>query len=148
MPTIKGRVRAEGGLVKVAIGWSRARAARLRLALRPVPSPIEVMALLDTGAEVSCLDSKLIEELELPFGGAVLANVPAFPDVTLGSVYNGSLTILHPSGRRKENLTIPNLSLLELPLGLLGYQAIIGRDVLARCLFQYNGVRHRFTLKY
>ncbi len=148
MPIIKGRVRSDGGLVRVAIAWSQARARKLRLALRPVPPPIEAMALLDTGADISCLDAKLIEELELPYGGPVLANVPAFPDISVGSIYNASLTILHPSGNRKENLGVPNLSFLELPLELLGYKVIIGRDILARCLFQYNGIRRRFTLKH
>ena len=75
MPIIKDLISEEGGLVKISIGWSYTGARNLRLARRPVPVRLEAMALLDTGAEISCLDSKLIEELELPDEGPVLASV-------------------------------------------------------------------------
>jgi hypothetical protein len=55
---------------------------------------------------------------------------------------------LHPSGVPRQNLVFPDLNVLELPLNTIGYQAIIGRDVLARCLLLYNGPGQRFVMKY
>jgi len=148
MPIIKGLVTEEGGLVTVSLGWSRARVRKLRREHRRVPARLEAIALLDTGAEVTCLDSRLIEELELPFDGVVLAKAPALGDVTFSAKYAASLTIIHTSGRTDDHLVINDIAILELPLDLIGYQAVIGRDVLSRCLFLYNGIGERFALKY
>ena len=41
-------------------------------ALRPVPSPVNARAILDTGAEITCLDTGLILTLGLPTAGTVL----------------------------------------------------------------------------
>ena len=148
MPIIKGIITEEGGLVRVSIGWSSTAARNLRLARRAVPVRLEAKALIDTGAEVTCLDPRLIEELELPYEGPVLANVPALEGVSFASQYAGSLTILHPSGRQLDHFKLTDVPMLELPLHVFGYQMIIGRDVLKECMLFYNGVGQRFSLKY
>jgi hypothetical protein len=113
-----------------------------------VPARVEAIALLDTGAEVTCLGPKLIEDLSLPYDGPVLANAPALSGATFASQYDASLTILHPSGDSRAHLEIGELSVLELPLYSIGYQAIIGRDALSRSRLLYNGIQSRFALKY
>jgi hypothetical protein len=148
MPVIKDSITNDGPLVKVAIGWSFARARQLRLALSPVPSPLEVLALLDTGAEVTCVDTSLVQQLSLPVGSPGFSNAPALQGLGISLFYHVSLTILHPSGQRQNHLLVRDLSALELQLGLLGYQVVIGRDVLSRGLFLYNGKNQRFSLKY
>jgi predicted aspartyl protease len=148
MPVIKGIITEEGGLVRVSIGWSSTAARNLRLARRAVPIRLEAKALIDTGAEVTCLDPKLIEDLGLPYEGPVLANVPAMDGVSFASHYDASLSILHPSGRQRDHFVITDIPVLELSLHVLDYQMIIGRDVLKECMFLYNGVGRRFCLKY
>ncbi|MBI2803630.1 MAG: hypothetical protein HYX68_01435 [Planctomycetes bacterium] len=148
MPRLTGPVTEDGALVKISIGWSIIAANKLRVAGRPVPMRIEAFALLDTGAEVTCLDSTLIEELELPLDGLALANAPALQGIAFASQYDASPSILHPSGNALAHLTLTDVSVLELPLNVLGYQAVIGRDVLAKCVFLYNGGRERFALRY
>ena len=149
MPIINGSMTIkEGAVVKVAVGLSYSSMYELRQAQRPVPAPREVSALLDTGAEVTCADSALIQDLELPYDSSILANVPATGGLTFGMLFDASLTILHPSGRRQDHLVFRNKSLLELSLGVLDYQILIGRDVLAKCMFRYNGMGQRFSIKY
>jgi len=47
-------------------GWSAGQARHLRQAQRPVPPALEARALLDTGAEITCLDTVLVQQLGLP----------------------------------------------------------------------------------
>jgi hypothetical protein len=63
-------------------------------------------------------------------------------------MYDASLTVVHPSGNVGDNLVLRHLSVLDLQLGPLGYQALIGRDVLAACRFSYDGPGNRFRLAY
>ncbi len=61
--------------------------------------------------------------------------MPQF-DVTLG--------ITHPSGN---NLIIETVPIIAIPnFQRAGISALVGRDVLANCLFIYNGTEKSFTL--
>jgi hypothetical protein len=51
---------------------------------------------------------------------------------------------LRPRSKKK----LRDHPVLEQPLGQLGYQLLIGRDVLAACLFIHDGPASRFTLAY
>ena len=65
MPSLILPIEPEGALVEVEIGWAVARARALRSAGQPVPPPVQVRALIDTGAEISCLDSAYVRQLAL-----------------------------------------------------------------------------------
>jgi hypothetical protein len=146
MPVIKGLIQADGPIVSVALGWSALNVRTLRAALRPIPPPVDAHALLDSGAEVTCIDHSLVHTLGFPLGGFTLANVPASGGLTLGIQHDVSLTIVHPSGNALLNLVLPDVPVLELSLAPLGYQVLIGRDVLNRCRF--HGPRGRLRLAY
>jgi hypothetical protein len=74
--------------------------------------------------------------------------VPAIGGLSLTWQRDAALTILHPSGSAAEDLRITNLVVVELPLLGLGYQALIGRDVLSQCRLLYDGPADRFELSY
>jgi hypothetical protein len=148
MPVLTAALAAEGAIVSVLVGLSAASAQALRNSLRPVPSPASTKAMIDTGAEVTCVNSALVQSLGLAFGGTVLANLPAHGGVTVGALHDANLTVLHPSGNARDNLVVQNLTVLELPLASLGYEVLLGRDVLAGCRFFYHGPRGRFQLAY
>ena len=76
MPTIVGPVDPDGAFVSVLVGVSEATARRLRMALSPVPGPVHGRGLLDTGAEMTCVDLALVRHLQLPWTGMVPANLP------------------------------------------------------------------------
>ena len=148
MPTLTAALTPEGAMVDVHVGLSASTVQGLRTALQPVPPPVSARALLDTGAEITCLDSSVIQTLGLPPGGWAFVNLPAQGGVGIAPLYEAGLTVLHPSGNARDNLVVGNLNVYEVPLAGLGYQALIGRDVLARCRFLYNGRGNRFRLAY
>jgi hypothetical protein len=107
-----------------------------------------VRALIDCGAESSCADPSLIQALGLPIGGFVAANVPASGGLIFSTQHDASLVVVHPSGDGRLNLTLGNLLVMELAIGVLGYEALLGRDVLAGYRFVYDGPGGRFELAY
>ena len=58
------------------------------------------------------------------------------------------LRILHPSGNYRLNLALHETGIVEHKLGSPGYQVLIGRDILARCQFLYDGPASTFSLTY
>lgn len=148
MPRLSGVLEAEGALVAVEIGLSRAEVRRLRHAARPIPAVVSLRALLDTGAECSCVDPHAVGTLALPVQNIGLANVPAVGGLVPTILRDASLTVVHPSGDSRLNLVVADLSLAEVSLAALSYEVLIGRDVLDRCRFLYDGRGRRFRLTY
>jgi hypothetical protein len=148
MPSWTGAVSSDGALVNVRIGWSDADVQQQRAALRPVPPDADFRAVLDTGAEITCHDTRIVRQLGLPVEGVTIANVPAVAGLTYGMQYRARLLVLHPSGNAQEDLAIDGLVVVELALAVLGYQALSGRDVLSLCDFFYSGRHGTFTLTY
>lgn len=148
MPIVTGRIRAEGALAKVRMSWSTSAVQGQRAALKPIPPPVEVWALLDSGAESTVLNTGLVQSLGLPWGGIIMSNSPAVGGLNFTSQYEIDLTLLHRSGIPSQDLLVRDLAVVELDLGSLGYQALIGRDVLTSCRFLYNGPAGRFKLAY
>lgn len=151
MQTLIVPIEPEGVLVNVLVNLSAADLRTLRNAGRPVPTPLSLGALIDTGAEVSCMDAQALAPLVL--AGLipkryVMANLPAAGGILPAAEYMVSLTIVHPSGNPRANLNLRNQPMLEQSLNQLGYQVLIGRDVLDRCLHVYNGPAKLFTLVY
>jgi hypothetical protein len=148
MPVLSILLQPDGALVDVTVGLSRTQTRRLRTTGRPVPAPVPLRALLDIGAECTCVDSQAVASLNLPRVGISLASVPALGGLAGSTQHDASLTLLHPAGPAL-HLVIPDLPITQPGLGLLGYQALIGRDVLdAHCLLVYDGPGGRASLAY
>ena len=144
MPNLTDALLPDGALVTVEIGYSAVDARQLRMALRPVPPGVAVQALIDSGADMSAVDSTALAGWGLPVQVFVQANVPG-AGLRYFRQREVSLTILHPSGL---NLRLGNLTVVEMPLGAMAFQALIGRDVLALCRFLYDGPAGQFELGY
>jgi hypothetical protein len=148
MPTIIDTVTSQGAMVDIRIGLSATQIQRLRAALRPIPQPITARALVDTGAEMTGVDSSLVQPLGLPARGSSMVNLPAHGGLNFSFLYDATVTIVHPSGIANQDLVVSSIAVLELPLAPLAFQVVIGRDLLARCRLLYNGLRNRFRLAY
>jgi hypothetical protein len=141
----------EGSLVNVLVGFAAANIQKLRQASQPVPQPLSFRALIDTGAEVTTLDSTVITPLAalgLQPSKIVLSNMPAGGGLSPVYEYTVGLSLMHPSGNPRHNLSIRTLPVCERTLGPLGYRVLIGRDVLSRCLLVYDGPSQSVTLAY
>src|SRR5262249_41817586 len=111
MPILTGQIEPDGALVDVLIGWSRSQVQRLRAAGRPIPSPVSLRALLDPGAECTCVDPQAVAILALPVIGISLANLPATTGLAPAVQRDASLTIVHPSGAASQNLVLHGWSI-------------------------------------
>jgi hypothetical protein len=144
-----------GVRVRAQVTLGRPELLRRRQALQPIPPPFPVVALLDTGAERTCVDPAVVARPGLPHLGAVLTYAPglgagpaALGGATANFSYEAGLVLLHPVVKPPSNLVIPELVVDELPLAALGIEAVIGRDVLAGCVLVYDGPAGSATLAY
>jgi hypothetical protein len=148
MPALSGLLEPEGALVAVEVGLSQAEVRRLRNVSRPIPAAVSLNGLIDSGAECSCVDPQAVATLALPFSNVGMANIPALGGLAPITQSEACLTVVHPSGDSRLNLVVDGLLVAEVPLGALGYEVLIGRDVLAKCRFVYDGPGGRFRLRY
>jgi len=141
---------AGGPLLRAVVSVSAARAGALTAASQELPPPVPIQALVDTGASCTCIDPDiLINRLGLMATGEAECLTPttgATPQKM--KLYDIGLRIMAGS------VTEPHLYLDPLPVmesGLFdgqGIHALIGRDVLNRCVLIYNGTTRLFTLSY
>lgn len=146
---IRGIVGPDGPTVRVEVAVGRTVKKALLAAHRPIPQPITVTALIDTGADVSCLDTPALARIALQRRRAFLrVNAPGTTTWPYQPAYFAGLTVLHSSGRASDNLSIPDLLIVDVALGLAGCELLLGRDALAYCRFDYDGRTMRFALEY
>ncbi len=151
MTTLQGSIGTDGALVAIWLTLAHANIQNLRQAGMPLPAPLALHALLDPGAEATCIDAKSLRplvNLGLAPSRIIMTNSPALGGSTVTTEYTIGLTIVHPSGNPSANLVLRNHPVVELALGTLGYDALIGRDILDRCLLIYDGPGKSFTLAY
>jgi hypothetical protein len=149
MPIARGSLTvADGPLAQVRIGLSRAVQITRQQAGQTTPQPVTVAALIDTGAECTCVDQAIVNRLSLPLHTAGLTNVPGLGGLTGTLRYTAGVTLLHPSGKPGQHLIIPAIAVTALNLGSFGVEAVIGRDVLAQCILIYDGVAGTFAITY
>src|SRR5262245_49411615 len=106
MPILTYPLSAEGPIVEIEVGCSRAHARALRQALQPIPQPLRVQALIDSGAATTCLTPDIITRLGLPHGNFELVNFPAAGGLSLAMEYDAGLRVLHPLGNPNEDLIL------------------------------------------
>lgn len=121
-------------------------AASFREAGRPVPGPLSIKALVDTGAIRSHVDLSLLDHLGLK-ATADIETYTASTGTTPERV--GLYRIdLHLAGTQlgmiaRDLEVVGSDKLAGLKVGML-----LGRDILDRCLLVYDGPHRRFTLAY
>lgn len=137
-----------GPIVNAVIGVSEGRATALVAANQAVPPPQFVRALIDTGASFTSVDP------------SILANLGLTPTGTMDIVTPSTGQGVHPTDTydvdfalgatpQEVVLAVSNLRIAAAELFLMqGIHVLIGRDVLSRCLFAYNGATQTFTLAY
>lgn len=151
MTTFDSRVAGDGPIVRVEVSFARATIAKLRAAGRPVLPPLELDALIDTGADASLIDHGLLtpfvrEGMEL--NAVVPVNAPGLGGFSWYPQFVAGLRVKHPTGPRSLDLVLPAAELVERPFGTTTFQVLIGRDILARCRFVYDGPANTFSLTY
>jgi hypothetical protein len=149
MPTLSRPITAHGAVVDLLVAVTALQVHGLRRALKAIPQPVQIEAVIDTGSPLTCIDFQAIQSL----GPVASGTVPVLTGST-GPVpitceqCDLHLTIVHPTGSPGLNLVIPSFLVTNMPLLATGVPALIGRDLLRRCDYCYRGRAGLFTLDY
>lgn len=146
MPLVSGAITEHGAVIGVQVGVSESRRRLLVKHGMPVPSPVTVFAQIDTGAFATLFTPEIFGRLGAPPFRTISVRTPSTKrgepcqcdqydvSVTLAS---GDLTEYFPSVHA---IAAEDFDSEE------EIQALIGRDVLARCNFFYLGRERRFQI--
>lgn len=142
MPPLEERISDDGPLITVGVGLSPLQAAAARAAGFSPPPPELAQALIDTGARVTCIDSKIARALDLRKTGT--ARMWTAGKTVTRTVYDIEVTLTSPRLFRVPSI----IRALDADLWTHGFHVLIGRDVLCHCRFSYDGPAGVFTLDY
>ena len=149
MPHFTLTISATGPVVDAAIIVSESRRKILEEDKSPLPPPQMIRALIDTGASHTCVDPVVLVALGLTATGKTdvvtpTTGVKAVPCDT----YDVGFAIL--AGKPGEShLVFPTWKVSSMELfEAQGIHALIGRDILSRCILNYNGSQNIFTIAY
>jgi len=126
------------------VGVSRPRSEALKKANLPVPNPIPVRVLIDTGASCTNIDPTILKALGVPSTGTIPCHTPSTKSGQphIANQFDVSLMLVHPMLTR----TFFAVPVVESELCHQGIQAILGRDILWWCLLTYDGQAQSFCL--
>lgn len=145
MPSLTADIQPHGPVVRMAVLVSGPRRKALELAGKPVPNPIIIDALIDTGAFCTCVDPSVIQALGLTPTG----NVPIMtPSTGTGThqcnQYDVSIAVMMNTDFK----IIDTIPVLEAHLAQQGHKALIGRDILSQGILIYNGPHNSVTISF
>jgi Aspartyl protease len=144
MPHLTHDISSDGFALTVLIGRNGRDTAALVNARQPVPAPVTVRAIIDSGADISCIAPRVAQQLGLPVIGQVQTQ-------TVGGPVNARLFEVGLSIPRAGNLMGPvlvldQLHVMELTHSVPNIEMLIGKDVLLQCLLISDGPRGKFTI--
>lgn len=146
MPSVIIPIGPEGAIAEVMVGVSHARAIALQQANRPLPPPVNVRLLVDTGASTSCVETGLLAPLSIrPTGSVPVYSVSSAGTPAMCDQYDVSL--IFPTGVPVA-CGIPTIPITECQPLHGTIQGLIGRDVLNRCVMSYNPHTGHVTLSF
>lgn len=126
--------------VEIVVPFSLAK--HLRGKKIAVPAPIKGLALIDSGASTSCVDSQVIGRLGVKPIGVGIA-------LTAGGACEQNLypaRFNFPEGKLSfEFSSVMGVDLKEQTIMGRKLVALVGRDVLSECVFVYNGLQASYT---
>jgi len=130
------------------VGVSQARRAALTTAGWAVPDFIQTRAMIDTGASCTCVDASILQQLGIPPTGSVAVRTPSTGTIPhMVNQYDIGFFVLFDNPP-KSLYAAQTLAVVESTLAPQGFQALIGRDILATAQFVYNGSAEFYTLSF
>ena len=145
MPHFLATASAQGLVVDAAVMVSVSRAEALTLAGQPVPGAQRIFALLDTGASISAVDPGVLQTLGLQATGKADIHTPSTQGVpVLVDTYDVCIGIF--AARPGDSHFVSETVQVTASVLTGGVQALIGTDILRRCILTYNGADDCFSL--
>jgi hypothetical protein len=135
---------SEGMELPVMVGLSSRDMRALQTAGLPVPQPVVVTGIIDTGSNCCCISPRVASLLGIipirqgstqTAGGTVPVNL-----------YKVGLLLPRPGSTTEFLAVADSWTVAELSATVSGIEAIVGRDLLAQLLLVLNGPRNEFAL--
>lgn len=134
-----------GPVVALRIGLTRPQAAERRRRGLAALSSLDVPALIDTGASTTAIDPYIVQALELISVARSTIHTPSGVSAEEYELYRVQLKFAEPEiPDFAAGLRVVGCSRLSAN----GYLMLLGRDVLDRGVFTYDGPAGTFTLDY
>jgi hypothetical protein len=148
MPHFTLNLDASGPVVNAGVFVSEGRRQALLAANEQVPEMQVIRALIDTGASFTSIDPSVLAVLNLTPTGTIDIVTPSTGQGThTADTYDVDFKV--GAGPDDIPLSISNLRIASCDLFLKqGIHALIGRDILKRCIFIYNGSESMFSLSF
>lgn len=142
-PSVLAKV---GPILTVEVSTPIALAEKLTKENKPLPQPKTGLALIDTGATHTCVDDDIISQLGVNpigrtkiHGSAGAHEVNIFPaHLRFPAIPNFEIDFTATLGVNIQAQQVNNQSII----------ALLGRDVLLKCVFVYNGSLGIYTLAF
>ena len=108
-------------------------------AIQPLPTPVDIQAMIDTGATGTVLKKEIVDSLRMKPVGVVSISTPSSTNVVCNQYL---VRLLLPN-----NVTVDAV-IIAAPLKDQHIQCLIGRDILHHGVFIYTGYMNQFTLSF
>ena len=132
-------------IVDLSVDVTRARSKALQAANHGLPKPLKIRGLIDTGASGTAIDRDIVKLLGLQPTGVLSIHTPSTASQAHRChTYDVSLRVDHPAA----NETFDPIVAVESDLAAHGFQALIGCNVLKKCIFIYDGEAATFSLAF
>lgn len=132
-------LQAIGPIVEIRIAVPKAVEAIFVSTGQPVPSPVAMTAMIDTGASGTVIQEGVSAQLGLHPVGVVAINTPSSTGVLCAQY---AVRLIFP------NNVVGEAVVIEAPLAGQHIQGLVGRDVLAQSVLVYIGYTNQFTLSF
>lgn len=147
MPHFTLNIEPNGPIVNANVSVSEGRRTALLAQGQPVPPIRTIRALVDTGASFTSIEPSVLQALNLTPTGTIEIVTPSTGNQThTTETYDVDL-LIGGANPTDTPLHMPNLRISASELFLhQGIHALIGRDVLKRCILVYNGAVNVFSV--
>jgi hypothetical protein len=113
-----------------------------------VPPPVPIRALIDTGASCTCVDAKVLKTLRINPTGKMPIHTPSTSGQYPHEANQFDVFIVIAVGPALQAFASGTIPVIEAELEHQGYKALIGRDILSKCLMVFEGRGAFLTLAF
>jgi hypothetical protein len=146
MPQLTFPIPADELRLNVVLGHNRKALKAILAAGQSIPKPLWASAVIDTGSNITCANSTVLQQLGLSlFGQSASQTVGGMRAVNLFEI---SLSTPPPGNVAGPMLTRSDLIVMELPVPIAGVDVLIGMDLLLNYKLMVDGPVRQFALDF